>query len=62
MDFHRKEFGLGGVFDGRIKYSGDEYLAGDLPADALRKEIIREDRIRATGLRVRWLRAAGYGQ
>ena len=31
-------------------------MAGDLPADALRKEKIREDRIRATGLRVvRWL-------
>ncbi len=56
MDFYWKEFGLVGEFDGWIKYSRDEYLAGDLPADALRKEKVREDRIRATGLRVvRWM-------
>ncbi|WP_434612917.1 hypothetical protein [Arthrobacter sp. A5] len=55
-DFYWKELGLVGEFDGWVKYSRGEFLAGDLPADALWKEKVREDRIRDTGLRVtRWM-------
>ncbi|MDQ6739327.1 MAG: hypothetical protein M3021_02880 [Actinomycetota bacterium] len=38
-----------GEFDDWIKYSHDEFPAGGLPADALRKEKIREDRLRDRG-------------
>ncbi len=55
-DFYWKEFGLVGEFDGWVKYSRGEYLAGELPSNVLRREKIREDRIRATGLAVvRWM-------
>ncbi|HEV7169309.1 MAG TPA: hypothetical protein VGN49_15235 [Micrococcaceae bacterium] len=55
-DFYWKESGLVGEFDGWVKYSRGEFLAGELPSEVLRREKVREDRIRATGLRVvRWM-------
>lgn len=55
-DYYWPEHGLVGEFDGWAKYSRGEYLQGQLPEDVLKAEKIREDRLRATGLRVvRWI-------
>lgn len=60
-DFFWKDFRLVGEFDGSGKYSRGEYLAGGSPADAVEREKIREDRIRATGLKfVRWMWDAAW--
>ncbi|MBO1267021.1 hypothetical protein [Arthrobacter cavernae] len=54
--YYWPEHGLVGEFDGWAKYSRGKYLQGRLPEDVLRAEKIREDRLRATGLRVvRWM-------
>ncbi len=55
-DFYWKDLGLIGEFDGWVKYSRGDYLDGELPSEALRKEKVRGDRTRATGLGVvRWM-------
>lgn len=55
VDFWWPEFNLAGEFDGIGKYLRDELLAGRGPADAVVSEKLREDRLRALGLRVtRW--------
>ena len=54
-DFWWEELNLIGEFDGYIKYSDPRHLRGRTPAQALRDEKTREDRLRAVGPRVaRW--------
>ncbi|WP_262104064.1 hypothetical protein [Arthrobacter sp. Marseille-P9274] len=56
LDFFWPLQKLAGEFDGAVKYSRDAYLKGDTPAGAVVREKKREDRIRATGIRVsRWM-------
>jgi hypothetical protein len=53
-DFGWPELGTVGEFDGRVKY-GRLVAAGEVPADVLHAEKLREDAMRATGLGVvRW--------
>lgn len=60
-DFYWPGFRLAGEFDGALKYSKPEYLAGRTSWEAVIKEKEREDRIRATGIRVvRWNWAAAF--
>ena len=55
VDFWWPEFGLVGEFDGLGKYLREDYLHGRTTAQAVIDEKIREDRLRALGLRVtRW--------
>jgi hypothetical protein len=49
VDFFWPSVQLIGEFDGMVKYSRDEYLKGDSPAEAVVREKVREDRLRATG-------------
>ena len=54
-DFCWREFGVVGEFDGKVKYRKPEYLQGRDPAEVVIEEKIREDRLRALGLKVvRW--------
>jgi hypothetical protein len=54
-DFWWPEFRLIGEFDGKAKYMREEFLHGESTADAVYREKLREDRMRALGLRVvRW--------
>ena len=54
-DFDWPDSGIVGEFDGAGKYRKPEYLQGRTPADVVVEEKLREDRIRATGVRVvRW--------
>lgn len=58
VDFWWRELGVVGEFDGKVKYSRNEYLQGRSPFDAAVAEKRREDRIRALGeVRgfVRWM-------
>lgn len=50
-DFFWPEFAVAAEFDGKQKYVLDEYTRGD-PAAVVWKEKLREDRLRALGLRV----------
>jgi hypothetical protein len=60
-DFYWPEHKTAGEFDGHVKYSRGEYLKGTAPADAVVREKIREDNIRATGLKfARWTWQAAW--
>lgn len=60
-DFYWKEYGLVGEFDGRIKY-GRDISSRQAPEERLWREKLREDRLRALGLRVvRWVWADALG-
>ncbi|PJJ61859.1 hypothetical protein [Compostimonas suwonensis] len=52
VDFFWPELGLVVEFDGFQKYSRPEYLQGRTPAEVVWAEKLREDRLRALGLRV----------
>lgn len=55
-DFWWRELGLVGEFDGFAKYTQPQFLKGRTPSQVVIEEKIREDRIRALGLRiVRWV-------
>lgn len=55
LDFEWPEDRVAGEFDGLVKYQKAEYLNGRSASDVVVAEKRREDRIRATGLRViRW--------
>ena len=45
VDFYWPEFGVAMEFDGKVKYTRDEYTGGD-PAEAVWREKQREDRLR----------------
>lgn len=56
VDFYWKDFRTVGEFDGSVKYSRNEYLAGRDPSTVLEEEKKREDRIRGTGaIMARWM-------
>lgn len=55
VDFYWPEVRLVGEFDGRTKYTRDEFTGGRTPGDVVFEEKTREDRMRATGRGfVRW--------
>jgi len=54
-DYWWREYNLIGEFDGKAKYTRDEYTNGRQPAEIVLAEKKREDRLRALGHRVtRW--------
>lgn len=55
-DFWWPEYRHVGEYDGRVKYTKPEFLAGRTPSQVVVDEKIREDRIRALGMKVtRWV-------